>query len=76
MSLQQLYVVLLAGTGVLLVSIVATRLAARVGLPALLLFLLVGVALGEDGIGLEFDDASWRRTWARPLWPSSSSRAD
>ncbi|WP_026152385.1 potassium/proton antiporter [Actinopolyspora halophila] len=57
MSLQQLYVVLLAGTGVLLVSIVATRLAARVGLPALLLFLLVGVALGEDGIGLEFDDA-------------------
>lgn len=57
MSLQQLYVALLVGTGVLLVSVVATRLASRVGLPALLLFLLVGVVLGEDGIGLEFDDA-------------------
>ena len=57
MTLEQLYVALLIGTGVLLVSIVATRLAARLGLPSLLLYLAVGVALGEDGLGVKFDDA-------------------
>ncbi len=57
MSLQQLYVALLAGGLVLLVSIVATRVATSVGLPSLLLFLAVGVAVGEDGLGLHFDDA-------------------
>jgi potassium/hydrogen antiporter len=56
MSLQQLYVALLVGGLVLLASIVATRVATRVGLPSLLLFLAVGVALGQDGVGLEFDD--------------------
>ncbi|MBK0867570.1 potassium/proton antiporter [Saccharopolyspora sp. HNM0986] len=57
MDLQQLYVALLAGGLVLLASIVATRAASRVGLPALLLFLVVGLAIGEDGLGLRFDDA-------------------
>jgi cell volume regulation protein A len=56
MTLQQLYLTLLVGGVVLLASIVATRLAARVGLPSLLLFLAVGVALGNDGLGLEFND--------------------
>jgi cell volume regulation protein A len=57
MDLQQLYVVLLAGGLVLLASIGATRLATIVGLPSLLLFLSVGIAIGEDGLGLNFDDA-------------------
>jgi cell volume regulation protein A len=57
MTLEQLYIALLIGGGVLLVSIVATRLASRVGLPSLLLYLAVGVALGEDGLGVKFDDA-------------------
>lgn len=57
MTLQQLYVVLLAGGIVLLASIVATRIATRIGLPSLLLFLAVGVLLGEDGFGVEFDNA-------------------
>ncbi|HEX9834275.1 MAG TPA: potassium/proton antiporter, partial [Mycobacterium sp.] len=61
MSLQQLYLVLLAGGLVLLASIVATRVAARVGLPSLLLFLAVGVILGEDGLGLEFDNVELAR---------------
>ncbi len=61
MSLQQLYLALLAGGLVLLASIVATRVTARVGLPSLLLFLAVGVAIGEDGLGLEFDDAELAR---------------
>ncbi len=56
MTLQQLYLVLLAGGLVLLASIVATRAASRVGLPSLLLFLGVGVVLGEDGLGLHFDN--------------------
>lgn len=56
MTLQQLYVTLLVGGLVLLASIVATRAAAKVGLPSLLLFLAVGVALGNDGLGLEFNN--------------------
>jgi potassium/hydrogen antiporter len=61
MSLQQLYVTLLAGGLVLLASIVATRVASRVGLPSLLLFLGVGVLVGEDGLGLQFDDVQLAR---------------
>lgn len=57
MTLQQLYLVLLAGALVVLVSIVATRVASRVGLPSLLLFLALGVLLGEDVIGIRFSDA-------------------
>lgn len=56
MSLQQLYMALLIAGLVLLASIVATRAAARVGLPSLLLFLAVGVAIGNDGLGLDFSD--------------------
>ncbi|MFJ5557886.1 potassium/proton antiporter [Streptomyces sp. NPDC093250] len=57
MTLSELYVTLLIGGAVLLASIVAARTAHRVGLPSLLLFLAVGVVAGEDGLGLEFDDA-------------------
>src|SRR4051812_21829689 len=56
MSLQQLYLALLAGGLVLLASIIATRAATRVGLPSLLFFLAVGVIVGEDGLGLHFDN--------------------
>lgn len=56
MSLEQLYIALLIGGLVLLASIIATRAADRVGLPSLLLFLLVGVAIGNDGLGLDFSD--------------------
>ena len=57
MTLEQLYLTLLAGGVVVLVSIVATRFASRLGLPSLLLYLAVGVALGDDGLGIKFDDA-------------------
>lgn len=57
MTLQQLYVALLIGGVVLLASIAAARAANRIGLPSLLFFLAVGVVVGEDGLGLEFDDA-------------------
>ncbi|MDR7299938.1 potassium/proton antiporter [Haloactinomyces albus] len=57
MNLQQLYLALLVGGLVLLASIIATRFASRIGLPSLLVFLMVGIALGEDGLGVDFDDA-------------------
>jgi cell volume regulation protein A len=61
MTLHQLYLALLIGGLVLLASIVGTRVATRVGFPALLFFLLVGVVLGEDVIGLNFDNAELAR---------------
>ncbi|BBY26752.1 potassium/proton antiporter [Mycolicibacterium sediminis] len=61
MTLQQLYLALLVGGLVLLASIVGTRVATRIGFPSLLFFLLVGVVLGEDGIGVDFDDVEMAR---------------
>jgi len=61
LSLQQLYLAFLIGGLVLLVSIVGTRVASRVGFPSMLLFLLIGVAVGEDGFGLRFDDVELAR---------------
>ncbi|MFC2641997.1 MAG: potassium/proton antiporter, partial [Propionibacterium acidifaciens] len=49
---------LLVAAAVAVVAIAAARLGTRAGLPALLLFLLVGVALGNAGFGIRFDDAS------------------
>ncbi|MBT1093548.1 potassium/proton antiporter [Streptomyces sp. Tu102] len=57
MTLAELYLTLLIGGTVLLASIAAARTAHRIGLPSLLLFLAVGVIAGEDGLGLEFDNA-------------------
>ncbi|MGC9670782.1 potassium/proton antiporter [Planosporangium sp. 12N6] len=58
MSLHQVYLFLLAGAVILLVSVVAARLAYRIGLPVLLAFLAVGAFLGEDGLGLRFDNTA------------------
>jgi len=48
---------LLAGCGVLLVAILAVRASVGAGLPSLLLYLLIGVGIGEAGLGVEFSDA-------------------
>ena len=48
--------VLLASTALLLVAVVSVRLADRTGLPSLLIYLGVGLAVGEAGLGLEFSD--------------------
>ncbi len=53
---EQLDRVLLLGSLVTLVAIVAVRLSARAGLPSLLLYLLMGVALGDAFYGIEFDN--------------------
>ena len=57
LDVETLDQVLLIGTGVLLLAILAVRLSVGVGLPSLLVYLLMGVALGESGIGLGFDNA-------------------
>ncbi|MGK5627107.1 potassium/proton antiporter [Streptomyces sp. URMC 123] len=42
---------------VLLVAVAAVRLSSRSGLPSLLIYLGIGVAIGQDGLGVTFDDA-------------------
>jgi cell volume regulation protein A len=42
---------------VLLVAIIAVRASVRAGLPSLLLYLLIGVGLGDAGLGVNFSDA-------------------
>ena len=54
MTLQQLYVALFAGGVALLASIIATRIASRVGFPSLLLFLAVGVRARGKRVGDTF----------------------
>jgi potassium/hydrogen antiporter len=54
---HQMDVVLLVGAIVMLVAILAVRLSVRAGLPSLLVYLLMGVLLGEGGLGIRFEDA-------------------
>lgn len=42
--------------GVLLLGVLAVRVSVRVGLPSLLLYLGIGVLLGESVLGIPFDD--------------------
>jgi cell volume regulation protein A len=57
LDVQTMNQALLAGCGVLLVSILAIRGSVRLGLPSLLFYLLIGVGLGDSGLGVEFSDA-------------------
>jgi cell volume regulation protein A len=50
-------VVLGVGAAVLLISVIAVRVSTRLGLPSLLLYLGIGVLLGESVAGIKFDDA-------------------
>ncbi len=47
---------MLVGSIILFVSIVAGKASSRFGAPMLLFFLLVGMAFGTDGVGIEFDN--------------------
>lgn len=48
---------LLAGSIILLLAILAVRASVRIGLPSLLIYLAMGVVLGESVLGIRFDDA-------------------
>ena len=61
-------VILLVGAVVLIAAIIAARIGARVGLPSLLLFLGLGMAMGESGIGISFDNAQLAQALGLRLW--------
>jgi cell volume regulation protein A len=46
-----------AGAAVLLLAVLAVRVSTRLGLPSLLVYLAIGLLIGESGLGLEFSDA-------------------
>ena len=54
--------ILLIGAAIVIAAIAAVRVAHGVGLPGLLVFLGLGLALGESGAGIRFDDAGLAET--------------
>ena len=53
----ELSVVLGVVAAVLLVAVLAVRVSVRLGFPSLVLYLAIGVVLGEAGIGIQFENA-------------------
>ena len=47
--------ILFIGSLMLLIGLLAGKMSSRVGVPSLLLFLLIGMGMGVDGIGYHFD---------------------
>jgi cell volume regulation protein A len=56
-DLHQLDTFVLVGSAVTFLAILAVRVSSRAGLPSLLIYLLMGAALGEAGLGIRFQDA-------------------
>jgi cell volume regulation protein A len=63
---SELGLVLLVGAAVVLAAIVAARVAHGIGLPGLLVFLGLGLALGEAGVGVRFDNAGLAQALGLP----------
>ncbi|WP_419995689.1 potassium/proton antiporter [Streptomyces boninensis] len=57
LTVEDLNRLLLISALILLVAVTAVRLASRTGLPSLLLYMGIGIAVGEDGFGYPFSDA-------------------
>jgi len=55
--LEATYLIILIGASLVLAAIFTSIVAFRFGAPLLLIFLTVGLVAGEDGLGLEFDNA-------------------
>ena len=56
-DVHELDTFVLVGSAVTLLAILAVRVSSRLGMPSLLLYLLMGVLLGESFLGIRFDDA-------------------
>jgi cell volume regulation protein A len=57
-DVHQLDLFVLVGSAVTILAILAVRVSSRAGLPSLLIYLAMGVALGEEGAGIHFENAS------------------
>ncbi|GHH66678.1 K+/H+ antiporter [Kitasatospora indigofera] len=57
MTVDHLNHFLLEFSAILLVAVVAVRISTRSGLPSLLIYLGIGVALGQNGLGITFNNA-------------------
>ncbi len=51
-----------AGAAVLLLAVLAVRVSTRLGLPSLLVYLAIGLLIGESGLGIQFSNASLTAT--------------
>ncbi len=58
MTAESLDSMLLAGSVVVLLAVLAVRVSSRVGLPSLLIYLGMGVVLGDAVLGVRFNDAN------------------
>jgi len=56
-AIQQLDIILLVGAAVLLAAVLAVRVSLAAGLPSLLVYLAIGIVLGEAVLGIDFSDA-------------------
>jgi cell volume regulation protein A len=57
-DVHQLNLFLLVGSAVTILAILAVRISSRAGLPSLLIYLMMGVVLGEAGVGIQVEDAA------------------
>jgi potassium/hydrogen antiporter len=55
--LETMYLAILIGAGLIVAAVFTTWIAFRFGAPLLLIFLVLGLLVGEDGLGLEFDNS-------------------
>jgi cell volume regulation protein A len=53
---HDLDVILLTGSGVLILAVLAVRFSVGIGLPSLLMYLALGILIGYDGAGVQFAD--------------------
>lgn len=53
---MQLELFILVSSLVVLAGVAAVRISTRAGLPSLLLYLGIGLAIGESGLGIQFED--------------------
>jgi NhaP-type Na+/H+ and K+/H+ antiporter len=65
----------LVGAGVLLAAILAVQVSTRAGLPSLLVYLGIGVVLGDSVIGVSSTTPTLPTYWPSPPWSSSWPRA-
>ena len=49
---------LLGGSALLLFSVVVSKTSVKIGVPTLIIFLGIGMLVGSDGLGIEFNDYS------------------